>query len=134
MRRLGVVQSVVGPPEQRRRCVGRFADRQADARTERDGRPPLARGEDCVPDPSGSHECILGGRHRIEHDDELVATDPGRQVVPADRAADLRRDLEQQLIPGAVPEGVVDLLEPIEIDEAQADAFAAAHRAGQGVG
>ena len=64
-----------------------------------------------------------------EHD-ELVAAEPRGGVGCADRVGDpLRHDL-QHLVAGEVPERVVDVLEPVEVDEQHGEHAAVAPRDG----
>ena len=53
------------------------------------------------------------------HDGELVASQPHDQVVLADAALQPPGDGAEQRVPGGVAEGVVDRLEPVEIDAEQ---------------
>ena len=52
-----------------------------------------------------------------EDDIELVAADPGHGVRLPDVSLNLAGDLFQQLVPGLVAQRVVDLLEPVEVQE-----------------
>ena len=56
---------------------------------------------------------------RHQHDRELVAPEPGERVLLAQQRAQARADLAQHLIAGVVAERVVELLEPVEVDEQQ---------------
>ena len=61
-----------------------------------------------------------GGIVRVaveEHGAKLVATDPDQDVRVAQRAGEPWAELAEQLVPGRVAEGVVDLLEVVEVDE-----------------
>ena len=61
-----------------------------------------------------------GGVRRIavdEHGPELVAADADQHIGRAQRAHEPRSELLEQLIPGGVAEGVVDLLEMVQVDE-----------------
>ena len=53
----------------------------------------------------------------VAHDDELVAGDAADAVHRAGRALQPLGDLRQHLVAARVPEGVVDELEPVEVDE-----------------
>ena len=53
----------------------------------------------------------------LGQDRELVAAEPGDQVVVADEAADPLGDRDEQRVAGGVAEGVVDDLEVVEVDE-----------------
>ena len=50
---------------------------------------------------------------------ELVAAEPGERVAAAQRAAQPGGDLAQQPVAVVVAERVVDLLEPVEVDQQQ---------------
>ena len=77
----------------------------------------------------------LGVRVLVDEDDELVAAHPGHQVTLAGRgrSQSLRDDL-QQLIALVMAEGVVDGLEPVEVQIADADRLAGAAAPRPGVG
>ena len=63
--------------------------------------------------------------------DELVAAQPDHHVVVANAGAQPIRRGDQHLVAGIVPEGVVDPLEVVEIQEQQRDgALAAGELAG----
>ena len=55
---------------------------------------------------------------------ELVAAEPGDQVLLADGAAQALGDLDQQPVAGLVAEAVVDDLEVVEVEEEDGDALA----------
>ena len=71
---------------------------------------------------------------RGEHHRDLVATEPGREVLDAQPGLDPLRDAHQQRVPGGVPELVVDLLEPVEVEEQQGHRVVLALRGHQPVG
>ena len=50
---------------------------------------------------------------------ELVAADAGEHVAVAEDAAQCLADAREQLVAGCVPERVVDLLEPVEVEQQQ---------------
>ncbi len=55
-----------------------------------------------------------------EEHGELVAAEAGEYVVDADEAAgDALGDVTQQVVAGVVPQAVVDLLEPVEVEQQQ---------------
>ena len=60
-----------------------------------------------------------GARDVCEQDAELVATEAGDGVGLAQDAVQARADLAQEEIAGVVAERVVDLLEPVEVDQEQ---------------
>ena len=68
------------------------------------------------------HRRGLEGVHTVKEDGELVTTEARYQVVVTDDLADTGSDLAQQCVPGVVSEGVVDLLEMIQVDQEQGHA------------
>ena len=64
----------------------------------------------------------------LDDDHELVAAEARQQVGLAQRGRELARDALQELVADPVAERVVDVLEPVEVDEQHADATAAALR------
>ena len=79
-------------------------------------------------EPPGQVLGVVAGAVAQQHR-ELVAAQPGRQVVRAHRGAQLLRDAGEQAVAGRVPEGVVDGLEPVQVD--QHDRGAAGFAGGQ---
>jgi len=72
-----------------------------------------------------------GGVARVrvhEHRAELVAADPDEHVRTAQQAGQPRAQLPEQLVAGGVAEGVVDLLEMVEVDEQEREAAPAGVR------
>ena len=67
----------------------------------------------------------------LADDDELVAAQPGHGVARPQRRVDAARDADQHLVADVVAERVVDVLEPVEVDEQHGDGARAAVRAGQ---
>ena len=65
---------------------------------------------------------------RRQQDGELVAAQPGDGVAVAQHRPQPRADLAEQLVAVGVPEGVVDLLEAVEVDEQQRDLAVGAGR------
>ena len=61
-----------------------------------------------------------------DHHAELVAAHADEDVRAAQRARQPRAQLAEQLIAGRVAEGVVDLLEVVEVDEQEAEVARAA--------
>jgi hypothetical protein len=58
------------------------------------------------------------GRRELGQDEaELVAAEPRDGVVGADGVGQPGGDHLQQLVAGVVAEGVVDLLEPVQVDQ-----------------
>lgn len=52
----------------------------------------------------------------LDEDGELVTFEPGDRVLGAHGRHQTPSDLAQQLVAGVVPEAVVDVLEPVEIE------------------
>jgi hypothetical protein len=65
---------------------------------------------------------------RRQQDGELVATQAADGVRVAQDRTQPRADLAEQLVPVGVAEAVVDLLEPVQVDEQERDLLAAAAR------
>ena len=65
-----------------------------------------------------------------QHDAELVAAEPEHHVVAPRGPRQSRSDLPQQLVAGGVAEGVVDLLEVVEVDEEEGHLLGAGDRVG----
>ena len=78
-------------------------------------------------------ECsITRGDDVVADDDELVAAEPGDGVARSDRPTDPFRGNRQQIIAGAMTEGIVDHLELVDVQEHHAELRAApTARAGQ---
>jgi hypothetical protein len=56
--------------------------------------------------------------HTARDDDELVATEPGHDVLGlADHLGEALRDDDEQLVAGMVTQRVVDVLEAVEVEE-----------------
>ena len=87
--------------------------RQLAEHERRDEQPAHAAGQ-----PFG----VRDGAHVGQQDRELVATEPRDDVVVPQRAAQPFRDLLQQLVPAVVAERVVDVLEPVDVQEHEPDA------------
>ena len=54
---------------------------------------------------------------------ELVAAEPCHGVVGPDAVLQPARDALQELVPGRVPEGVVDRLEPVQVEQEDGEAL-----------
>ena len=113
------VHGDIGPPEQRLGVV-RLAREQRDADGARDvQRESLHADRDLellqepICDP---HRDVLR-RELGKHDAELVAAEPGHQVVVAEHAGQARTDLLQEQIAEVMTERVVDLLEVVQVDQ-----------------
>ena len=119
---LGAVHRGVGEAEQLERRLGAGADRHADRRADEhlvagDDERAGERVDDADRDGLDRVEV---GRARAEHD-ELVAAEPGDDVLDADRARDPVGDEHEQLVARVVAEPVVHELEAVEVDEHHAD-------------
>ena len=101
----------------------------ADARPEHDlapaaGERPPNRLVDAVRHLQRRRHAALLDEHG-----ELVAAEPRRGVARADAGEQPPRQLDQQLVAGGVAEGVVDVLEVVEVDEEHRDPLARSPRA-----
>ena len=117
--RLGRVHRDVGVPQQLVRVLAHPAGNgDADAPPDRDLLAPdrerhLQRVDHPFRDCQGALEL-----HLVRQEDrELVAAEPGRQVVGSHAAADPVGHGRQQPVAGRVAEGVVDDLEVVEVEE-----------------
>ena len=71
--------------------------------------------------PLGDGLGLADAVHRRQHDGELVATEAADGVRVAQDGPQPRADLAEQLVPVGVAEAVVDLLEPVQVDEQECD-------------
>ncbi len=69
----------------------------------------------------------------LDHDDELVTTQAGRGVGGTNRGDQTPSHLHEHRIAGGVAELVVDLLEPVEVDEQHGDRLCRSGPAPEGV-
>ena len=69
--------------------------------------------------------------HRGEQDGELVAAEPGDGVPLPQHRPEPRADLAEQLVAVAVAQSVVDLLEPVQVDQEHGDLALGAGGRGQ---
>jgi hypothetical protein len=69
-----------------------------------------------------------------QQDGELVAAEAGDGVGAAQRAGEPPGDLDQQRVAAAVAQGVVDVLEPVQVDQQQSDRGSGGRSCGQGLG
>ena len=120
-RHLGLVHGDVGSPQQ---VGGPGVAGLADGDAERGVHGEvhaidLGRRQQGLPDGLGALEqvelVVL-----VDEDGELVAADPGQQDLGRERLAHAEGDELEQGVAGAVPESVVDLLEPVEVEQHQA--------------
>ena len=107
----------------RRRSVGGdvAAERDADARGDPEAAPgrvvDLERLAQHLEQSLGDELGAPGRRFAFDEHDELVAAEAGDRVGLSQRRRESRRDRLQQPVAGFVAEGVVDLLETVEVDE-----------------
>ena len=98
--------------------AGLVRDRDADARRDPRRFPPSSvsapRSSSRIRRATAAASASVDG---VEQDDELVATDAGHHVAGTDRGPDPPAAPDQELVAGGVPEGVVDVLEAVEIEE-----------------
>ena len=93
-------------------------DRDADARA----RPSRRRSSDETARRTRSPtSTAISGRRVAQQHGELLAAEPGRDVVLADGLGDRPRDLAQHVVADGVPERVVELLEAVDVDHQDAD-------------
>ena len=131
--RLGPVESELGVLEQRVR-IRPVLREQGDADAGRgmdllaiEVERPGYRRQDLV----GQGDNLGGLADLRLHEHEFVATRPGQRVGGADRGGDPLCDSAQQLIADGVAQGVVDVLEAIEIEQQDRNHAALAAGAGQ---
>ena len=100
--------------------VDRDADRGADAQFRTAYRERCGDLRDEVGgDPLGP----FGALDVAQHDNEFVATEPGHRISFPNRAPEALRDLLKQFVPGIMAVGVVDVLETIQVQKQQGEAF-----------
>ncbi len=140
---LGLVHRRVGVADQHRCCV--FVGQrehvevgQRDADTDRELQIEVADPQVAGQRPSHPLGEVEGGDrvgHRPADDEELVAADPGDAVVGAHRFGEPAGGRHEEPVADVVTERVVDVLQPVEVDEERGDvagpAALAAHRVGQ---
>ena len=100
-------------------AVGREnADPDARRRVQRVPVDHVVAGER-LQDLAGHRRRVRPGLHPRQHDHELVAAEPRDDVALAHAAFEAARHLDQQAIADVMPEGVVDHLEAVHVDEHQ---------------
>ena len=115
---LGHVHREVGVPDQGVRAVRRPAHRDPDARLGHDRvAVDLDRHRQIGQDPLDDGDHGLGCRRVHEQDGELVAAVARDGIRDPDRARETLGDHAQELVAPVVAERIVDLLEPVEIQE-----------------
>ena len=83
------------------------------------------RGRDAVRE----RERVLLADDALAHDRELVAAETSHGVAVAGDRLQARRERAQQLVAAVVPEGVVDDLEVVEVEQQHGDRAALVARA-----
>ena len=73
-------------------------------------------------DALGEGRRVRSVRRVLDQDRELVPAEPGHGVAGAYLSAKAAGHLHEELVPAAVSQGVVDLLEPVEVEEQHGDA------------
>jgi hypothetical protein len=133
-RLLGRVQGPVGGGEHGVGAVPWCRQRHADRQR---GHHRLAAQLDGAADgpqhPFGQAGCLGRSRHRVRDQDELVPAEPAHDVGVPGRQGQASSDLDEQLVPGRVPQRVVDLLEVIHVAEQHGGPASGAPAVGQGL-
>ena len=116
---LGQVQGDVGVLQQLlrvRAVVG--IEREADAGLRRDRQPgELERLLHDAQQPLQGSAGLALADDACEDHAELVAAEAGHRVTGPDRLSEPATEPDKQLVAVGVPEGVVDVLEPVEVDD-----------------
>ncbi|CAH0316216.1 hypothetical protein SRABI128_04690 [Microbacterium sp. Bi128] len=131
--RLGRVHGRVGLHDQVIDGLAGFRDPQADARSAGDFQVPDVEAlAECLEDPVRYPACPdqIGLR---QHDGEFVAAKARHGVSLADGVLEPACDGPQDVVAGAVPQGVVNALEGIEIQNQEGRRHFAARRLRQGM-
>ena len=118
-RPLGVVHRLVGPLQQhagRRAVLGGEGDAEAPRHVDLDA-AELDRGVESGVQPLGQPDGGGGVGASVGDDPELVAAEPGHDGGGAEGRGQPRGDLAQQAVAVRVPEGVVDVLEGVEVED-----------------
>ena len=76
----------------------------------------------------GDHLRLGHARGRRQEHGELVATEPRHGVRLAHGLLEALGDLDEERVTARVPEGVVDLLEAVDVEQDEADRVAGARR------
>ncbi len=80
--------------------------------------PPIEKGAAAASQTrSATLQGVVGVGEIVEHDDELVAAEPGEHVMPSYLVAEPLGDALEDGVAGFVAELVVHLLEAVEIEE-----------------
>ena len=70
---------------------------------------------------AGDEGGIGGGRNAGQDDDELITAQAGDEISFAGHCAESGSDFAQQLVTNLMPQGIVDGLEAVQVDEHDAD-------------
>ena len=118
---LGGVHGEVGVAQQGVELVARFGHRDADAGADQQfvALGPDGRGEQLA-DALGGPDGVVD-LHPVQQCGELVTAEAGDDVAAAERRAQASGDGGQGVIADGVPEGVVDELEVVQVDEQHRD-------------
>ena len=115
---LGRVQREVGLPDQVLAAAGGHHHRDADAGP---GRHQMGTDTQRLSQrsqyPRGQPVQVARVGDVLDQRGELVPAQPCRQVLRPEHRGQPLADLGQQLVPGGVPERVVDLLEVVQVDD-----------------
>src|ERR1700674_2325456 len=134
--RFGLVHRRIGPRDYRFVGVGGIG-KHGDSYARPDREAEAANGKRFVQCRYDSLSDDLGfpaGRGTLSNDSEFVAADPGDGVYIAHGCEQSLRDGAEQLITDFVPMGIIDDLEPVQVDEEHGDATATPACDGQGLG
>ena len=105
-------------------CVAEDGD--ADARSDDDALHSGERLGDDLEQPRADLARLVLASHALGDDHELVAAETPDEVARAYRPGEARADLADHLVGAIVPEGVVERLQPVKVDEENGDASPAA--------
>ena len=132
---LGPVERRVGRRHQVATVLG-IVGEERDAHAGGDGRGGGPPGLDAREGPEEvRHDRLDGGRpiDTGEQDGEFVAAEPRRDARPGEPVGQDAPDAAQHVVAGLVPEEVVDLLEPVEVEAEHGELLPAAARGGEGL-
>jgi hypothetical protein len=88
---------------------------------------------DGVEHPPGADRGVFRALHLGKHDDELVPALAADRVRRAHALDQPLRDRLQELVAGGMAEGVVDVLEPVQVEEEHRDLLLVARGEGDGL-
>jgi hypothetical protein len=114
---LGHVHGGVGAGEQQRAVAAVVgAQRDADAGVDVQGHAVQLEGVAQHGAQGAGHVARASGVGAGQQDGELVAAHPGQEIAGPERLLEPRSDEAEQVVADAVPEAVVDLLEPVQVE------------------